>query len=111
MTMSPSDAPLAAVPDHFDPAAYPDEVKARVEEAIERKVQGERVTVAEPRPTAAGQVINLMSALKASLERSPTGSGPRPPRARASTRRAPKRASETRPARTQARAHRKAAHS
>ena len=36
--------------DSFDPAAYPDEVRVRVEEAIQRKVQGERVTVTEPRP-------------------------------------------------------------
>jgi DNA end-binding protein Ku len=32
----------------FDPAAFPDEVKARVEAAIHRKVEGKEVTVAEP---------------------------------------------------------------
>jgi non-homologous end joining protein Ku len=43
-------------PDSFDPAAYPDEVKARVEEAIQRKVQGERVTVTEPRPAVTSSI-------------------------------------------------------
>ncbi|MGH8287447.1 MAG: hypothetical protein ACREV7_00250 [Steroidobacteraceae bacterium] len=97
--------------DSFDPAAYPDEVKARVEEAIQRKVQGERVTVTEPRPAPDGNVVDLMSALKASLERASTTSGQAAARGRASTRRPPKRAAETRAARAHPRAHRKAAHS
>jgi DNA end-binding protein Ku len=53
----------------FDPAAYPDEVKVRVEEAIQRKVAGRKVTVTEPRPAPAGNVVDLMAALKASLGR------------------------------------------
>jgi DNA end-binding protein Ku len=97
--------------ERFDPAAYPDEVKVRVEEAIQRKVQGERVTVAEPRPAPGGNVVDLMSALKASLERAATTAAPADSRGRASTRRAPKRAPETRATRTHARTHRKAAHS
>ena len=97
--------------DRFDPAAFPDEVKARVEEAIERKVQGERVTVSEPRPAPGGNVVDLMSALKASLQRVSSPSGQAAARGRASTRRPPKRAAENRPAREHPRAHRKAAHS
>jgi DNA end-binding protein Ku len=95
--------------DSFDPTAYPDEIKARLEEAIQRKVQGEQIRVAEPRPAPGGNVVDLMSALKASLERDSTASGQR--RARASTRGAPKRAAESRAGRAGARAHRKAAHS
>ena len=95
----------------FDPAAYPDEVKARVEAAIQRKVEGREVTVAEPRPAPGGNIVDLMSALKASLERSATASGRGISPGRASTRRAPKRAPETRPGRPHPRAHRKAAHS
>jgi DNA end-binding protein Ku len=94
--------------DSFDPAAYPDEVKARVEEAIQRKVQGERVSVAEPRPQSSANVIDLMSALKASLERGSTAPAGRP---RAATRRPPQRAPAARSARAQARARRKSAHS
>jgi DNA end-binding protein Ku len=97
--------------ERFDPAAYPDEVKARVEEAIQRKVQGREVTVAEPRPAPGGNVVDLMSALKASLERRPAATAQPPERGRASTRRPPKRAPGTRPSRARPRAHRKAAHS
>jgi DNA end-binding protein Ku len=53
--------------DAFHPEAYEDEVKKRVEEVIARKVEGEEVTYAEaPEPQA--KVIDLMEALKASLE-------------------------------------------
>jgi DNA end-binding protein Ku len=58
--------------DHFDPREYRDEVKARLEAAIQRKVAGEQITLAEPRP-AAGKVIDLMAALRASLERNAQG--------------------------------------
>ncbi len=95
----------------FDPAAYPDEVKARVEEAIQRKVEGREVTVAEPRPTAGGNVVDLMSALKASLERGSTASGQGRGPGRAATRRPPKRAPARPPGGAHPRAHRKAAHS
>jgi DNA end-binding protein Ku len=95
----------------FDPAAYPDEVKARVEEAIQRKVAGREVTVAEPRPAPAGNVVDLMSALKASLERASAPSGQAAARARSGTRRPPRRAAEPRPARGPARARRKAGQS
>jgi DNA end-binding protein Ku len=97
--------------ERFDPAAYPDEVKARVEEAIQRKVQGREVTVAEPRPAPGGNVVDLMSALKASLERGPAATAQPPERGRASARRPPKRAPGTRPARARPRAPRKAAQS
>jgi DNA end-binding protein Ku len=59
--------------DHFDPREYTDEVKARLEAAIQRKVEGEQITLAEPRPAAAGKVIDLMAALRASLERNAQG--------------------------------------
>ena len=95
----------------FDPAAFPDEVKARVEEAIQRKVEGREVTVAEPRAEPGGNVVDLMSALKASLERgSGAASKPGPrQRAAAAARRPPQRAPAG--ARPHPRAHRKTAHS
>jgi DNA end-binding protein Ku len=45
-------------------------VKARVEAAIQRKVEGQEITVAEPQAAAGeGKVIDLMEALRASLKR------------------------------------------
>ena len=46
--------------EEFHPERYPDAVKARVEEAIERKVAGQEIQVASPEPQA--QVIDLMEA-------------------------------------------------
>lgn len=73
----------------FDPGAYKDEVRGRVESAIQKKVEGEEITLAEPRPEGA-QVIDLMEALRASLgrqaERKPAAEAP------AEARKPPKRA-------------------
>jgi len=95
----------------FDPTAFPDEVKARVEEAIQRKVAGKEVTVAEPGPAPAGNVVDLMSALKASLERGSKTSGAVPAAERAATRRPPRRAPARGAERSHPRGHRKASHS
>ena len=57
----------AASTDRFDPTAYTDEVKARIEAAIQKKVEGEEITLAEPTPAGDGKVIDLMEALRASL--------------------------------------------
>ena len=54
----------------FDPAAYTDEVRARIEAAIQKKVEGQEITMAEAPPQEA-KVIDLMEALKASLEKKP----------------------------------------
>ncbi len=52
----------------FDPNEYADEFKARVEAAIQRKVQGKQVSLAEaPSSVGRANVIDLMDALKASL--------------------------------------------
>ena len=56
--------------DKFDPAAYTDEVRARIEAAVKQKVEGQEITLAEEPPQGA-QVIDLMEALKASLEKKP----------------------------------------
>jgi DNA end-binding protein Ku len=56
--------------DKFDPNAYTDEVRGRIEAAIQKKVEGKEITLAEtPEPT--GQVIDLMEALRASLDKKP----------------------------------------
>jgi len=53
----------------FDPHEYHDEFKERAEAAIQRKVQGKEVSLAEaPAANPSGNVIDLMAALKASLD-------------------------------------------
>jgi DNA end-binding protein Ku len=81
--------------DTFDPAAYTNEVAARIEAAVQKKVEGEEITLAEA-PEGGAQVIDLMEALRASLEKKA------PARAKAPgpelvTRKPPKRA-QTEPA-------------
>jgi DNA end-binding protein Ku len=56
--------------DKFDPAAYTDEVRARIEAAIQKKVEGQEITMAE-QPEKGAEVIDLMEALRASLEKKP----------------------------------------
>jgi len=57
--------------ERFDAAAFTDEVKARIEAAIEQKVAGQQITVSEAPAEGGAQIIDLMEALRASLERSP----------------------------------------
>jgi DNA end-binding protein Ku len=56
--------------DKFDPSQYTDEVRARIEAAVQKKVEGQEITLAE-QPESGGQVIDLMEALRASLEKKP----------------------------------------
>jgi DNA end-binding protein Ku len=61
--------------DEFHPENYEDLVRKRTLELIEKKVQGETITVA-PTEAPKGQIIDLMEALKASLgQRPPTTAG------------------------------------
>jgi DNA end-binding protein Ku len=56
--------------DMFDPTAYVDEVRGRVEAAIQKKVEGQEISVSEaPAESTTGKVIDLMEALRASLEK------------------------------------------
>jgi DNA end-binding protein Ku len=53
----------------FDPNEYSDEFKGRVEAAIQKKVQGKEVSLAEaPAAAGKGNVIDLMQALRASID-------------------------------------------
>jgi DNA end-binding protein Ku len=66
--------------EEFHPERYPDAVKQRVQEAIDRKVAGQEIQLsAAPEPQA--QVIDLMEALKASLaaagSRAPDAAAPK----------------------------------
>lgn len=70
--------------DEFELDKYRDEVRERLQEIIEQKVQGEEVTFGAPEEPR-GQVIDLMEALKASLGESETPSKKR------STRKSPQK--------------------
>jgi DNA end-binding protein Ku len=60
----------AQASDTFNPDAYTDEVAKRIEAAIQKKVEGQEISVSEA-PEGGAQVIDLMEALRASLERKP----------------------------------------
>lgn len=52
--------------DTFRPEAYEDEVRKRVQEALDRKVQGGQFSVTAT-PKKGGEIVDLMEALRASL--------------------------------------------
>ena len=82
----------------FDPTGYTDEVRARIEAAVQKKVEGQEITVTEA-PEAGAQVIDLMEALRASLGKkaaSPAKAAP------AETRKPAKRAQQAEPAQRKA---------
>ena len=53
----------------YDPTAYVDEVKGRIDAEIQKKVEGQEISVTEAPPEGKGKVIDLMEALRASLEK------------------------------------------
>ena len=55
--------------DEYDPTQFKDEEKARVLEAIDKKIAGQQVVASarDEQPAAGAQVIDLMEALRASL--------------------------------------------
>jgi len=55
----------------FDPAKYKDEYQIKLRKLIEDKIAGKEAVAAQPE--AAGNVINLMDALKASVEQTKRG--------------------------------------
>jgi len=79
--------------ERFEPTAFKDEVRERIEAAIQKKVEeGKEISVAEVTPEAGeGKVIDLMEALRASLQRSESA---REQVGRLGPRKAPKRVEE-----------------
>ena len=74
----------------FNPAAYKDDVRERIEAAVQKKVEGQEITLAEEAAPAGGaQIIDLMEALRASLGKKAAA---KPEAARTETRKPPKRA-------------------
>ncbi|MDH3269708.1 MAG: Ku protein [Gemmatimonadota bacterium] len=56
-----------AAAESFDPAQFTDEVREKTLELIQKKVDGEEITAA-PAEESKGKIIDLMAALKASIE-------------------------------------------
>jgi len=81
--------------DKFDPSTYTDDVRTRVEAAVQKKVEGHEITMAEA-PEGGAEVIDLMEALRASLDKK---KAPAPAKAAAEEpRKAPRRAQQAEPA-------------
>lgn len=59
--------------DEFEPTAYVDEVRARVEAAIQQKIKGEKITISDDSGRKeSGNIIDIMEALRASLKKTET---------------------------------------
>ena len=54
--------------DSFEPSAYTNEVKARIDAAIEEKVKGKEITVTDMPRRASQNVVDLMEVLRKSLK-------------------------------------------
>ena len=85
----------------FDPTVFKDDTRARIQAAIQKKVdEGTEISVTEQPPEGEGKVIDLMEALRASLQRGETA---RDQVGRLGPRKAPKRVEEAaRPSRRRA---------
>jgi DNA end-binding protein Ku len=77
----------------FDPSQYTDDVRERIEKAIEKKVEGQEITLAETPEGAGEKVIDLMEALRASLGQK--GEAPAKGKKAEAERKPPKRAEVT----------------
>lgn len=54
--------------ERFDPSAFTDDVRERIRAEIDRKVEGQAISVSEEPAETGGKVIDLMEALRASIE-------------------------------------------
>jgi DNA end-binding protein Ku len=81
--------------ERFDPAAYTDEVRARIEAAVQKKVEGQEIAVSEAAPEGGAQVIDLMEALRASLAKKAPAAAKAAEVPAPETRKPPKRVQQT----------------
>ena len=75
----------------FDADSYKDELRGRIEAAIQKKVEGKEISVTEVAPQGEAKVIDLMEALRASLAKTESA---RSQVTRLGPRKAPKRVEE-----------------
>jgi len=64
---------IANMTDHFDPDEFHDEYREKLEQVVEAKIDGKEIAIVEETGTAT--VVDLMEALKASVEQTGTGKG------------------------------------
>jgi DNA end-binding protein Ku len=85
----------------FDPEQYTDDYREALQSVIEAKIEGREIVEAEePQPTS-GNVVDLMSALRASVEAAKQGRSAAPPAKKAAAAKAaPKKAAAKKPAAT-----------
>jgi DNA end-binding protein Ku len=62
---------IANMTDHFDPDEFHDEYREKLEQVVEAKIEGKEIAIVEETGTAT--VVDLMEALKASVEQSGSG--------------------------------------
>lgn len=55
--------------EQFDPTQYEDDVRKRIEAAVQKKVDGEQISISPSVQAPGAQVIDLMEALRASLDK------------------------------------------
>ena len=63
----------------FDPKEFKDEYHKALKKLIDKKIAGEEIVVA-PEPEPVGEVVDLMEALRVSVEAARQGKKPRPPK-------------------------------
>jgi len=64
---------VASMSGDFDPGAYTDDYRTALQEVIDAKVEGREIVETEEKQPSAGNVADLMSALKASVEAAKQG--------------------------------------
>jgi DNA end-binding protein Ku len=62
--------------EEFNPESYKDEYRIRVLAMLDEKSKGKEVTIAAPAPQRGGNVVDIMEALKRSMERIPAKKKP-----------------------------------
>jgi DNA end-binding protein Ku len=66
---------VASMAGHFDPEEFTDNYRAALQEVIDAKIEGREVVEAEEVQPSSGTVVDLMSALRASVEAAKKGRG------------------------------------
>lgn len=64
---------VASMSGDFDPSEYTDDYREALQQVIDAKVEGREVVETEDKQPSAGNVVDLMSALKASVEAAKAG--------------------------------------
>jgi DNA end-binding protein Ku len=89
---------VASMAGDFDPALYSDDYRAALQQVIDAKVEGRQIVSAEQAQPTAGNVVDLMSALRASVDAAKRSRGEAPESSAAQSSTKPSRPTTTRTA-------------